>query len=125
MKSFTNILILTTLLAGLMWSCNQKSDEMPQFPDAPDSTQTKDSATLSKILAADSVYALQQQFNTIHQHGKDLAVHAHQNIPKKRRLLKEAATIRPARMEAYKRARARREERIKNQLKESEEDAEW
>ena len=112
MKTKLFSLCIFSLLILSLTHCNKDSDT-PEFPNAPDSTNSEDSATLAKLAQADSVYNMQKQFNTLHAHGKDLAVHAHQNIPKKRRMLKRAAEIRPQRIEALKRARANRQARIK------------
>ena len=108
--------IFFTLLTILLLGCGNKNDNEPEFPSASNQLG-KDSATLDKIAQADSVYAMQQQFNTLHAHGKNLAVHAHQDIPKKRRMLKRAAALRPQRIAAQKRAKERRQQRIKEQQK--------
>ena len=113
--------ILFTLISLIfIIGCGNNSDETPQFPNASDSV-VQNSSTLDKIAQADSIYSMQQQFNTLHAHGKDLAVHAHQNIPKKRRMLQRAAEMRPQRIAAQKKAKERRQQRIQEQQKKQQE----
>lgn len=78
-------LLSAVVVSLLLSSCNKK--EEPSVAETP----TDDYSTLLLIEKADSAWNKKlghdPNFKGVHAHGKDLAVHAHQNIPKKRKIL--------------------------------------
>lgn len=68
---------------------------------------------VQKIAQADSIRDSKNGsigFVGIHSHGQDLAVHAHQDIGRQRRILKEAVRIQDSRESAYQKELERRHE---------------
>lgn len=107
------LLITITILS---MSCAKKSSNN----DATNNIDSIDPKMLSKIEKADSLWndpVLHKNFNGIHAHGSDLARHAHQNLPKKRRIQKKVAALRPARKAAFRKADESRKKRIEKMLK--------
>lgn len=96
----------------LSTSCTDPKSDSLTFPDAPDSSKSVDTAIINKFNSADAEYQAMRQVNMTHTHGKDLAVNAHQDIPKKRRMMKRARELAPKKRLAYKRAQQRRKEAL-------------
>lgn len=96
-------------------SCNKK--------DEPEPVKVKSQATSiadSLMRITDSLRGkdyLHKNFYGIHKHGQNLAVHAHQNIPKKIRMRKKAAKIKGKRIEAFNKSEERRKKRIEEYMK--------
>ncbi len=67
---------------------------------------------MAKVAEADSLAKLHKTFTGTHQHGKDLAKHAHQNLPKKRYMRKKALAVHASRMAAQQQEEERRNARI-------------
>ena len=109
-------LLLLSLILLLIVGCKDtpKRDEV-LFPNAPDTSQSVDSTVISKLNDADQAYDAMRRINMTHTHGKDLAVNAHQDIPRKRRLLKRARELAPKKRAAYKRAQERRQKLLEEQ----------
>ena len=108
--------IVLGLFLLLLLGCDQKkkSDTLA-FPDAPDSTTSVDAAIVAKLNQADEAYSAMRRINMIHTHGKDLAVNAHQDIPRKRRMMRRARELAPKKRLAYKKAQQRKKEALERQ----------
>lgn len=90
MKQLLQIATVLSLLSGC------KDQTPPQQP--------ANSAVLEKIQQADSTWDSRtggDAFVGMHSHGKDLAVHAHQDISKQRRILKESIHLLPEKKQNY------------------------
>ncbi len=85
--------LILTLIPLVLVSCSseQLSEE-----------NSVDSGVLARILEADSLLEahLADPVTANHNHGADLAVHAHQDIGKKRRVLRQSLAVRDSRREA-------------------------
>lgn len=101
MLKFAAIIIPLILL-----SCGKKDEEVVVFSDESDSA-------LAVIKRADSTYTVRHaNFDGYHNHGKDAASHAHQDVGRKKRILRNEAENFDARKKAYEAQKRKRMERL-------------
>ncbi len=105
-----NHLIFLLLFLSLLNSCQKREKQ------SSESTEQENRSALLLIEKADSAWNKQMQhdstFTGIHNHGKDLAVHAHQNIGKKRRVLRKGVAVRTEREGSYWKESERRRRKL-------------
>ncbi len=73
-------------------------------------------ANMAKVAEADSLSRVHLNFTGIHQHGNDPAKHAHQDLPKKRRMQQKRAQTLQARIASQKKQQRERQARIEHSL---------
>ncbi len=102
------ITIAMLLVAMCVLSCSKHEEP---------SIEALQKAELLEAAAAsqDSLKNLHEGFRGTHQHlntAGNLSVHAHQDLPQKRRLAKRRAELAPVRRAAYKKSQEREKERV-------------
>ncbi len=100
------------LICLIFFSCSKTETQAPQL--TPEAQRKVDSlVAFNDSVAKDK--ELHYQFQGTHAHlnasGK-LSEHAHQDLPKKRRLARLRTESRPKREEAYRKSQERQQERI-------------
>lgn len=103
-----SVVIFFIILVG----CSKEKEQQPQI-SAETQRRVDSLQAYNDSIARDK--ELHYQFQGTHSHlnakGK-LSEHAHQNLPKKRRLAKLRRETRPSRQEAYRKSKERQQQRI-------------
>lgn len=90
----------------ILLSCGKSDNEVVVFSDESDSA-------MAIIQRADSTYKVRHaNFDGYHNHGKDAASHAHQDVGRKKRILRNEAENFDSRKKAYEAQKKRRMERL-------------
>lgn len=109
------LILFTTLFFITFNGCSTKdSNSKPVVSSAATSIADSLMRITDSLRGKDFMH---KNFYGIHKHGQDLAKHAHQNIPKKIRMRKKAASIKGKKIEAFNKENERRKKRIEEYRK--------
>lgn len=113
------IILCAVLFITLLVGCSSKKEEQERPVITAETQRRIDSLeAYNDSIAKDK--ELHYQFQGTHSHlnttGK-LSEHAHQDLPKKKRLAKRRSEVRPARKEAYRKSKERQQQRIREHMR--------
>lgn len=109
------LIIMISISTALIFGCSKQ----PKTESPVNFSSESDSAS-QKIKKADSTYTVRHgTFDGLHSHGKNAAVHSHQDIPKMRRMEAFNAKRNKIREESYKRTAEFQDSIRKARLKET------
>lgn len=104
--------LLTFTLLVCFSACSRKSNSSGEQI----ATSEEEAGALLRIQQADSTWKNKERhdpnFTGMHSHGKDLAVHAHQDVKKQRYILQKGVEVQESREEAFRQQSERRRQEL-------------